>query len=313
MTVQNEKVNSAAPSSPIGWMMRSGVGSAERERTAGTSRMDTTLNIWQSQGQWDNRQHPQVYRAFVELWGRPDLWVSLDDIEWKPPSDGLRHAAWGQPLPLHCDVNEETLRSGLGMAPPTAAQMTTPAGLRVQGMLYLDDCGPKGGGFRCVPGFHRDFDRWVSRQPAGAPLDFSLLEDDPGWSVHNVGARAGDFVIWHSYLPHGNSLHTGARPRIAQAIAMWPAELEHCLFRSTGGHQPEGLRGAAPHLTPASATVNEEEKARRVASWRERHPRGSWQWPPPQPPDPRALPAHRPAMAATLSPLGRKLLGLDAW
>ena len=128
-----------------------------------------------------------------------------------------------------------------------------------------------------------------------------------------MGARAGDFVIWHSYLPHGNSLHTGARPRIAQAIAMWPAELEHCLFRSTGGHQPEGLRGAAPHLTPASATVNEEEKARRVASWRERHPRGSWQWPPPQPPDPRALPAHRPAMAATLSPLGRKLLGLDAW
>lgn len=34
-----------------------------------------------------------------------------------------------------------------------------------QGVLYLDDCGPDGGGFRCIPGFHRKLEDKGSRKP----------------------------------------------------------------------------------------------------------------------------------------------------
>jgi hypothetical protein len=47
--------------------------------------------------------------------------------------------------------------------------------------------------------------------------------------------------------------------------------------------------------------------------WRERLPGGCYNWPPLEPPDPRADPAFRPAAPAELSALGRRLLGLDPW
>ena len=94
----------ADPASPESWysyeggMMRGGQDSAVRE-AEGAGRMETTLNMWQHQAQWDNRQHPKVYRAFCELWGRHDLWVSMDDMEWKPPTRPDR-PGWGEPLEL---------------------------------------------------------------------------------------------------------------------------------------------------------------------------------------------------------------------
>lgn len=261
----------------------------------------------------DNRQHPTIHRAFSELWGREDLWVSIDDMEWKPPVSPDHHAGWGQPLQLHCDVSEDSLRSGLGMQPPTDAEMAQPTGLRVQGMLYLNDCGPHDGAWRCVPGFHTNFDRWVSAQPKGQ-LNFALLEADPTWRIDNVSARSGDFVIWHSYLPHGNSLHTGTRPRIGQPITMWPCGLQHWpTYRTTGYGHRDGVKGCPPHLTAHSAPPNEEERHRRVMMWRERLPGGCYNWPPIEPPDSRAEPQRRPSEPAKLTALGRKLLGIDSW
>ena len=165
-------------------------------------------------------------------------------------------------MQLHCDVSEESLRSGLGMQPPSDAEMSEPTGLRVQGMLYLNDCGPDDGAWRCVPGFHTEFDRWVNIQQEGQ-LDFATLEGDPTWKIDNVAAKAGDFVIWHSYLPHGNSLHTGTQPRIGQPITMWPYGLQHWpTYRTTGPGHVDGVRGCPPHLTPDSAPPNEEERQR---------------------------------------------------
>ena len=58
---------------------------------------------------------------------------------------------------------------------------------------------------------------------------------------------------------------------------------------------------------------DEVERSRRLRMWRERLPQGSYTWPPLPPDDPRAAAEVRPAQAATLTPLGRKLLGLERW
>ena len=322
----------ADPAEPSSWYrfeaghVRGGTSSAQQEAACSAgqaSRIETTLNMWQSQGQWDNRQHPRVHQAFAELWGRAELWVSIDDMEFKPPSTPEHSSGWGKPLQLHCDINHETLREGLAMEPPTATQLECGGGLRVQGMLYCNDCGDEDGAWRCVPGFHRNFNRWVARQPRDQPLDIARLEGDPSWAVKNVAASAGDLVIWHSFLPHGNSQHTGSMPRIGQPITMWPHDMTHWpTYRTTGNGGNWPPQGTEPRLiSSASASEimhghsieQEEERLRRILMWAERLPGGCYNWPPLSLPDPRAEARYRPSTRAQLSPLGRKLLGLDAW
>ena len=39
---------------------------------------------------WDNRQYPRVYDAFVDVWGREDLWVTIDRVNFNlPPEPGI--------------------------------------------------------------------------------------------------------------------------------------------------------------------------------------------------------------------------------
>jgi hypothetical protein len=91
--------------------------------------------------------------------------------------------------------------------------------------------------------------------------------------------RAGDLLIWDRLLPHGNGHNLSDRPRLAQYITMHRAR--------------EG---------------DEEARARRIRLWRERLCPGG----PPFPGDPRRLEELH-GTTAELSPLGRKLLGLDLW
>ena len=43
--------------------------------------------------------------------------------------------------------------------------------------------------------------------------------------ARQIGARAGDLVIWRNDLPQGASPNTGTRPRMAQYVNMYSAEL----------------------------------------------------------------------------------------
>eukprot|EP01052_Picozoa_sp_SAG31_P005786 SAG31_NODE_259_length_18917_cov_28.559677_12_plen_222_part_00 len=126
-----------------GGAMRSGKGSDAPDGQGG----GTMLNMWQTQSQWNNRQHPRIYKAFTEIWGTEALWCSIDCADCKPPArDDL--PGWGHALGIHCDVEQRMLLGGLAMEPPDAASMNAPWGLRVQGNLYIDDTPPQGGGFR---------------------------------------------------------------------------------------------------------------------------------------------------------------------
>ncbi len=152
--------------------------------------------------------------------------------------------------------------------------------LFVQGVLALSDTDETMGGFCCVPGFHKNLAQWIANQPADrnprAP-DLSRLPD--GMKVTPIPMQAGDLVIWNNLLAHGNGRNTGKSPRLAQYITMYPAR------------------------------DDESERAARVACWREQRPPDGWE---------REIPEfykdrEKKYPVAHLSPLGRKLLGLDLW
>lgn len=151
-----------------------------------------------------NRESPRIHAAFAQLWGRSDLWVSIDQGGFNPPE----REGWQFPGPhLHWDVS-----------------IAQPVPFGVQGILYLTDTAADQGAFTCVPGFHRCLADWLAQLPPEAnPRDEKYLSELPAVPITG---RAGDLVIWHHALPHGSSPNRSNRPRVAQYIRMMPSRWE---------------------------------------------------------------------------------------
>jgi len=215
------------------------------------------VEMYQHQAIWDNRQHPKVYQAFAEIWGEEKLWVSLDRANMKPPAREDK-PDWNNRGMIHWDLD-------------TSQQ---PIQFGVQGVLYLTDTAEDQGGFQCVPGFNNTFEEWVKTQPEDRnPHNPDLA----GLDVKVIPGNAGDLLIWHRLLAHGNGHNISDKPRLAQYITMSPAP-------------------------------DDDESARqaRVTSWQERRPMPNW------PGDPRAWEQEK-QQTAELTSLGKKLLGVDPW
>ena len=215
------------------------------------------VEIYQHQALWDNRQYPKVHRAFSEIWGTEKLWVSLDRANMKPPSRADK-PDWQNEGMIHWDTDTSVPNVPFG----------------VQGVLYLMDTSADQGGFQCVPGFHNFFGEWLETQPADRD---PRRPDLDGMEVKSIPGKAGDLLIWHRLLAHGNGHNRSDRPRLAQYITMSPAE----------------GRGEA-------------ERQERVQAWRACRPTPRW------PGDPRDW-EHKTQRPAQLTALGEKLLGLTAW
>lgn len=217
------------------------------------------VELYQHQALWSNRQDPRVHQAFTEIWRTEKLWVSMDRANMKPPARPDK-PEWDHPGMIHWDLD-------------TSAR---PIPFKVQGVLYLTDTAENQGGFQCVPGFHRQFEEWVKTQPADR---HPHLPDMTGLTEKRIPGQAGDLLIWHSLLPHGNGRNTSDRPRLAQYITMSPADAK-----------------------------NEEARQHRIRMWRDRlSPTGAA-----FPGDPRGLEQHY-GKTADLTALGKKLLGLELW
>jgi hypothetical protein len=148
-----------------------------------------------------NRESARIHSAFAQLWGRTDLWVSVDQGGFNPPE----RPGWQFPGPhLHWDVS-----------------VAQPVPFGVQGILYLTDTAADQGAFQCVPGFHTELPKWLAELPPGtSPRDHRVIGALPAVPI---AGRAGDLVIWHHALPHGSSPNRSTRPRVAQYINMSPS------------------------------------------------------------------------------------------
>ena len=103
--------------------------------------------------------------------------------------------------------------------------------------------------------------------------------DYDGYSITRPRLSAGDLLVWTSLLLHGNGHNTSGKPRLCQYITMNPAAEDDEALRQT-----------------------------RINCWRNRLP------PPGRafPGDPRKI-EEQVGQPPDLTPLGRRLLGLEAW
>src|SRR5450432_2742459 len=148
----------------------------------------------------------------------------------------------------------------------------------VQGVLALADQDDENmGGFQCVPELYRTYDTWKLTQPGDRD---HFKPDVTGFEIVKVKMNAGDLLIFNSTQPHGIRPNRSTdKVRLAQYISMMPAEED-----------------------------NEELRQWRITSWKERRAPEVYTLPG----DPRKWEQTKYTTAA-LSPLGKKLLGLDKW
>jgi hypothetical protein len=145
----------------------------------------------------------RIHKAFAQLWGSPDLWMTTDRCGFNVP---VRH---DRPFPgpdLHWDVS-----------------LHLPMPFGTQGILYLEDTPPEQGALTLVPAFQHRLAPWLASLPPGAnprTQDLHALGSRP------IPGQAGDLVIWHHALPHGSRPNLGARPRLVHYLDMVPFRME---------------------------------------------------------------------------------------
>ncbi|WP_163379530.1 phytanoyl-CoA dioxygenase family protein [Cyclobacterium sp. SYSU L10401] len=148
----------------------------------------------------------------------------------------------------------------------------------VQGLVALNDqTEPNVGGFQCIPELYREYETWKQSQPEDRDR---FKPDTSGFELAKIKLEEGDLLIFNSKLPHGIRPNTSRdKVRMAQYISMMPAEND-----------------------------NEELRNWRISSWKNRIAPDGYAFPG----DPRNWEQSK-YERASLSPLGRKLLGLDHW
>jgi hypothetical protein len=214
------------------------------------------VEVYNHQYLWDNRQYPNVHRAFADIWGTEKLWVTIDRANLNfPIRPGHEYKGF-----IHWDYDPETKPQN------------------VQGVLALaDQTDENMGGFQCIPELYRTYETWKLTQPGDRD---HFKPDVTGFEIVKVPMEAGDLLIFNSTQPHGiRANRSGNKVRMAQYISMMPAEEE-----------------------------NRQLREWRISSWKERKAPEGYAFPG----DPRKWEQTK-YEAAVLSPLGRKLLGLDKW
>lgn len=238
---------------------------------------------------WRIRQHPAVHAAFTDLYGTEQLWVTVDRAHFKPP-EHPDHPAWSHAGPVHTGLHWDVCVDKL------------PIPMAVQGVVYLEDTAEDQGPLHVVPGsFHRIPELREQRTTQG-PESFDPVP---------VPGRAGTLVVWHSATLHGPGRNTGAMPRLSAYVAMLPVDAAP--FQPTTAPQTSlSLADAGTLQYETNPAVQRLTREQRIARWQQRLPlldedpreEEIEAWPPGEV---RAPPF------ADLSPLGRKLVGLDAW
>ena len=146
------------------------------------------------------RRKARIHKAFAQLWGSENLWVTIDRLGFNPPETATHRFAGSD---IHWDVS-----------------LVQPIPFGTQAVLYLTDTADDQGAFRCVPGFHRGIDAWLDGLGDADPraVDFSADEK-------RVAASAGDLVIWRQDLPHAASPNRSERPRLVMYLNYYSPDM----------------------------------------------------------------------------------------
>lgn len=143
-----------------------------------------------------NRASSKIRKAFEQLYQTEAIYKTIDKVSFNPPVT-QNYSFKGSDL--HWDVS-----------------LQLPIPFRLQGLIYLSDCGSKDGAFHCVPSFHNQMALWMEQVPEGVhPRAYALATLQP----KAITASAGDMVIWHQALPHCATPNYGTSPRMVQYLS----------------------------------------------------------------------------------------------
>jgi Phytanoyl-CoA dioxygenase (PhyH) len=217
-------------------------------------------------------------RDLIPIWGHQTQW----DIRQHPNLHRIWATLWGiDALRVSLDSCRFTPPWQPGYAEPYGLHWDhAPRALGVrflQGVLALTDTAVDQGGWRCIPSLYHAPEKWPEQAVIDADGDEGWPADASGREIVYVPAATGDLIIWDSHLPHGNSKNLAARPRLAFYVSMFPTDDRH-----------------------------ERERLESVESWRTGRCVSWW----------RGRPGYdrvEPWRPAKLTPLGRRLLGIDPW
>lgn len=235
------------------------------------------VKLYHHQAIWDNRQCPRLYKAFAEIWGTDHLWVSFDQASMSPPDRSY-------PKDSGKLFSENSSKQPIPMHWDIPLERPLP--FAVQGMLYLKDTTAEMGAFTCVLGFHRKTEAWLANLPVDAdPRKQNLMS----LGATPISGKAGDLIIWQGALPHGAGQNIARHPRVVQYISMFPAKEED---KDTRNYRINAWRN---NLVGGGAwgVMHELPFGKKTELFKEKE--------------------HALGQTAKLTPLGRKLLGLDSW
>jgi len=204
---------------------------------------------------FDNRQSPELYEVFKNLYNEDDLLVSLDrygamrPTKDVPDNQGELHDRpewYGLDSWFHWDLNPWWF-SGvkpqdldkvprIGNTNPTSYFISENNSApntgydKLQGLVALEDTSFETGGFQCVPGFQTFLKQWATQNqqhftPGGfihVPQGDNLVEQ-----TQVIALRKGSVVIWSSNLPHCNRGNKSSSWRYCQYIKMIPTKTVH--------------------------------------------------------------------------------------
>lgn len=146
--------------------------------------------------------------------------------------------------------------------------------LSLQGLVYLNDTSEDQGAFSCVPSIFRNLESWREDHVGDADKRHPKVTDD---ELIAVPGKAGSLVIFNRLMPHTGGLNKSGSHRFVQYVTMQPVS-------------------------------NEKERVQRIKEWEEK-----------MPPDwaiNQKIPAQEipePGKAASLTELGKKLVGVESW
>lgn len=178
------------------------------------------LELYHTQAMWDIRQYKPLYEVYSDIFKNKKLWVSIDRVNYKKPvAKNLRYINFDDGF-IHWDVCVNRL----------------PKLKEFQGVLALTDTDISMGGFQCAPSLYQELEEWIESLPTRKVVysHFNIVGEDAvefipssfprrepkSWKIEKIPVKAGDFIIWDSLLPHGNSGNMGDECRFAQYITM---------------------------------------------------------------------------------------------
>lgn len=145
---------------------------------------------------------------------------------------------------------------------------------RIQGLVYLTDTDESQGAFCCVPSLYQNLQTYLAENKGN---DLARRPKVPDEDLVALGGTAGSLLLFNRFMPHSSLGNESDKHRFVQYVSM----------------EPVG---------------DEKIRQQRIKNWQEKLPP---EWAIRQKIKEQDIPES--GQAAALTPLGRKLVGLDLW